>query len=116
MSHMTLLMGPERRRRWNDDIREQILAEAFSPGATVADVARRFQVSTSLIYKWRRASLLPPAPMGFAPAVLVEEVGRRSGAEGPGFAIVVELPGGARVSLAANASAVLVAATLKGLR
>ena len=111
---MTLLTGPERRRRWHGDIREQILVEAFSPGATVADVARRFEVSTSLIYKWRRASLMPP--MGFAPAVLVEEVGRRSGAEGPGFAIVVELPGGARVSLAANASAVLVAATLKGLR
>ncbi len=113
MSHMTLLTGPERRRRWNDDIREQILAEAFSPGATVADVARRFQVSTSLIYKWRRSSLVPP--MGFAPALLVEGVGR-SGAEGSGFAIVVELPGGARVSLAANAPATLVAATLKGLR
>ncbi len=115
MTHMTLLTGPERRRRWADDIREQILAEAFSPGASVADVARRFQVSTSLIYKWRRASLVPPAPMGFAPAVLVEEV-RRSAAEGSSFAIVVELPGGARVSLTANAPSVLVAATLKGLR
>jgi transposase len=113
MSHMTLLTGPERRRRWNADIREQILAEAFLPGATVADVARRFQVSTSLIYKWRRASLMPP--MGFAPAVLVEEVGRPA-AEGSGFAIVVELRGGARVSLSANAPAALVAATLKGLR
>ena len=113
MTHMTLLTGPERRRRWNTDIREQILAEAFSPGATVADVARRFEVSTSLIYKWRRASLM--RPMGFAPAVLVEGVGR-SGAEDSGFAIVVELPGGARVSLAANAPAALVAATLKGLR
>ena len=47
---MTLLTGPERRRRWDDDVRERILAEAFSPGATVSDVARRFQVSTSLIY------------------------------------------------------------------
>ena len=86
-----LSTGPERRRRWNGDIREQILAEAFSPGATVADVARRFQVSASLIYKWRRASLIPP--VGFAPAVLVEGV-ERSGVEGSGFAIVVELPFG----------------------
>lgn len=115
MSQMTLLTGPERRRRWNDDVREQILAEAFSPGATVADVARRFQVSTSLIYKWRRASLVPPAPMGFARAVLVEGVGR-SATESPGFAVVVELPGGARVSLTANAPAALITATLKGLR
>ena len=110
---MTVLTGPERRRRWDDDVRERILAEAFSPGATVSDVARRFQVSTSLIYKWRRASLVPPAPMGFAPAVLIEGVGR-SAAEGSGFAIVVDLPGGARVSLAANAPSVLVTATLKG--
>ena len=115
MSQITLLTGPERRRRWNDDIREQILAAAFSPGAIGADVARQFQVSTSLIYKWRRASLLPPPPMGFAPAVLVEEAGR-SVAEGSGFAIVVELPGGARVSLTANAPVGLVAATMKGLR
>ena len=63
---MTLLTGPERKRGWNDDIREQILAEAFSPCVTVADVDRRFQVSTNLIYKWRRASLMPP--MGFEPA------------------------------------------------
>lgn len=112
MSQMTLLTGPERRRRWNEDIREQILAEAFSPGASVADVARRFQVSTSLIYKWRRASLAPP---GFAPAVLVEEVGHPA-PQGFGFAIVVELPGGARMSLTANAPTALVAATLKGLR
>ncbi len=115
MSHVTLLTGPERRRRWNEDIREQILAAAFSPGATVADVARRFQVSTSLIYKWRRASLVPPAPMGFAPAVLVEGAGQPA-AEGSGFAVVVELSGGARVSLTANAPAALVIATLKGLR
>lgn len=115
MSQMTLLSGPERRRRWNDDIREQILAAAFSPGAVVADVARQFEVSTSLIYKWRRASLLPPPPMGFAPAVLVEGTGQCA-AEGCNFAIVVELPGGARVSLTANAPAVLVSATLKGLR
>lgn len=115
MSHMTLLTGPERRRRWDDDVRERILAEAFSPGATVSDVARRFQVSTSLIYKWRRASLVPPAPMGFAPAVLIEGVGR-SAAEGSCFAIVVDLPGGARVSLTANAPSALVAVTLKGLR
>ena len=115
MSQMTLMTGPERRRRWSDDTREQILAAAFSPGATVADVARQFQVSTSLIYKWRRASLVPPAPMGFVPAVLAEE-GGRSIAEGCGFAVVVELPGGARVSLTANAPAALITATLKGLR
>ena len=115
MSPMTLLTGPERRRRWDEDTREQILAAAFSPAANVAEVARQFQVSTSLIYKWRRASLVPPEPMGFAPAVLVEGLGR-SATEGSEFAIVVELSGGARGRLTANAPAALGAATLKGLR
>lgn len=112
---MTLLTGPERRRRWSEEIREQILAAAFSPGAVVADVARQFEVSTSLIYKWRRAYLTPPAPMGFAPAVLVSAP-EPCAAPSAGPVIVVELPGGARVSLAAKTPAALVAATLKALR
>jgi hypothetical protein len=34
MSQMTLLTGPERRRRWNDDIREQIKQrQVRHPGA-----------------------------------------------------------------------------------
>ena len=112
---MTLLTGPERRRRWSEDVREQILVAAFSPGAVVADVARQFEVSTSLIYKWRRACLTPAAPMGFAPAVLMSAP-ELCAAPSPHPAIVVELPGGARVSLAASTPAALAAATLKALR
>ncbi|WP_010188380.1 transposase [Sphingomonas sp. PAMC 26605] len=51
----TILAGPERRRRWSDEQREQILAEAFQSGARVCDVARRHQVARGLIYEWRRA-------------------------------------------------------------
>jgi transposase-like protein len=29
---------------------------AFAPGVSVAEVARRFEVATSLIYKWRQQS------------------------------------------------------------
>jgi transposase len=54
MSHVTLLTGPERRRRWNEEDQCRILAAAFAPGATVAAVARQYDVATSLIYKWRR--------------------------------------------------------------
>ena len=54
MAHVTLMTGPERRRRWSSDERREILMAAFSPGSIVADVSRRYEVSTSLIYKWRR--------------------------------------------------------------
>ena len=57
MAHMNLLTGPERRRRWSDEERERILAAAFAPGAIVANISRQFEVSTSLIYKWREQAL-----------------------------------------------------------
>ncbi|WP_352740400.1 transposase [Mesorhizobium sp. M0213] len=52
MSHVTLLTGPERRRRWSEEDQRRILAAAFAPGATVTAVARQYDVTTSLIYKW----------------------------------------------------------------
>ena len=45
MGQITVFSGPERRRRWSDDERLRILAEAFSPGAGVVDVCRRHDVS-----------------------------------------------------------------------
>ena len=115
MTHMTLLTGPERRRRWSADDRGRILEASFAPGAVVADVARQFDVSTSLIYKWRRACLAPETPPVFAPAMLVDAPEPPPGrAQIP--AILIELPGGARLSVAASAPAALVTATLKALR
>ena len=67
MAQITLLTGPERRRRWNDDERRRILAAAFAPGAVVSTVSRQFEVSTSLIYKWRQQALAAE-PAGAAAA------------------------------------------------
>jgi transposase len=115
MPQMTLLTGPERRRRWNEEDRCRILAAAFSPGAVVADVSRRFDVATSLIYKWRRAYL---TPSGFAPAVVVDAPALSAPEpmipEPP--SILVELSNGTRVSVSATAPASLVAAALRALR
>ena len=36
MGQITVFTGPERRRRWSEEERVQILTEAFSPGACVA--------------------------------------------------------------------------------
>jgi transposase len=50
-----ILVGRERRRRWSADDKLQIVREAFAPGARVALVARRRDVSRSQIYQWRTA-------------------------------------------------------------
>jgi transposase len=73
MTQVTLITGPERRRRRSSEQRRQILAATSAPGAVVADVARRADVCTSLIYKWRRDEREAQGGPGFAPAVLVDE-------------------------------------------
>jgi transposase len=45
MTQVTVLTGVRRRRDWTNQDRLAILREAFSPGACVADVARRHDVS-----------------------------------------------------------------------
>ena len=115
MSQMTLMTGPERRRRWSQHDRRRIRSAAFAPGAVVADVSRQSEVSTSLVYKWRREALAEIGGVpAFAPAVLVDDPAPLASGAHP--AIVVELAGGARVSINAAASATLIAATLRALR
>ena len=114
MGQVTLLTGPERRRRWSDDERLQILQEAFSPGACVAHVARRHDVSTALIYTWRRKFCQPASAPGFAEALVADEAGCPPGEERP--SIVVELARGCRVSFSAAAPPALATAVLKALR
>jgi transposase len=54
MSRVEVLSGPERRRRWSEDQKRAIVAEAFAPGASVCEVARRRDVVAGQIYRWRR--------------------------------------------------------------
>ncbi len=122
MGQITVFSGSDRRRRWSDEDRRRILIEAFSPGACVAEVARRHDVSTALVYTWRRKlceahgelpSVDLPNP-GFAEAVMVEDEG--GGRRGNHPAMVIDLARGKRVSIFASASPAIVAAALKALR
>lgn len=114
MGQITVFSGPERRRRWSEEERVRILTEAFLPGACVAEVARRHDVSTALIYTWRRKLCQPVAAPGFAEAVVVAGDGGEPSIMPP--AIIVELARGSRVSIFASAPPALAAAVLKALR
>ena len=48
------VLGLERRRRWSDERKREIVLASFAPGILVKDVARRHDVSTSLVFAWRR--------------------------------------------------------------
>jgi transposase len=72
MASVEVLAGPERRRRWIVEQKQAIVGAAFGPGAVVRDVARRADVTPSLIYRRRRD--LRAAANGFA-QVLVAPAG-----------------------------------------
>ena len=46
--------GRGARRRWTQEEKRQIVAQTRIPGMTVAQVARRYDVNTSLVFSWRR--------------------------------------------------------------
>ena len=86
-----VLTGPARRRRWSDEEKARIVAETLVPGASVSDVARRWQVCSQQVFTWRREAraghlaLLPNAAVsrsepGFVP-IVAEPQPVSSGAE-----------------------------------
>ena len=125
MGQVTVFSGPERRRRWSEEERLRILSEAFAPGACVADVCRRHDISSALIYTWRRKLLdagavqeaeVPdglPTPV-FAEALIDGDAAAANTIAPP--AMIIDLPRGKRLSVFAAASPALVTAALKGLR
>jgi len=67
---MSVITGQERRRNLSNEQKLMMFAEAFGPGGVVADVARRADVGTGQLYRWRREFQPKPA---FVPAVVREE-------------------------------------------
>jgi transposase len=54
MTTVTVLSGPERRRRWSSSEKARIVEASYEPGAAVTDVARRHDVHPNLLHHWRR--------------------------------------------------------------
>ncbi len=52
---MEIMSGTERRRRWSDEAKLRILAQADEPGARIGEVARRHDVHPGQIRLWRKS-------------------------------------------------------------
>ena len=71
-----MLSGVERRRKWPDERKIAIVAEALEPGIVVSDVARRHDMSPSQLFGWLKQfrndaqALIEAKRPVFAPAVL----------------------------------------------
>ena len=92
------------RREWPEALKRQMVAETLEPGASVSIVARRHDVNTNQLFKWRR-ELLPKAVPAVVEArtmvaveIVAERPRQRRRADRKGI-IEIEFGSGARVSL-----------------
>ena len=74
---MEIITGVERRRRWSSTEKLRIVAETEQPGAGIAEIARRYEISRGLLWNWRsqvrRGMLRPEPPSVFVPVQLIRE-------------------------------------------
>ena len=52
-----VITGRERRRRWTAEQKREIAAESLQPGVSPIMVARRYGISSGLLYTWRQQLL-----------------------------------------------------------
>ena len=71
-ARVEILTRAEPRRSWTVEQKRQIVAESFGPDLTPTEVARKYRISSGLLYTWRQqlvslpASVVTRAPMQFA--------------------------------------------------
>ena len=111
MSRVEVMSGPERRRRWSEEQKRAIVAEAFAPGASVSEVARRMDVVAGQIYRWRHE--LGGAAVGFSEVTVSPSSGGRSGAARP--AVEIEIGTEIRVRIPMTTPKELAGAVIKAL-
>jgi transposase len=111
MGQVHILTGVERRRRWSAEEKRSIVAEAFAPGAVIADVARRADVHCGQIYRWRKE--LETSALGFSPVVVSPGVPAVTVAAVP--VIEVAARDGAQVRIPVSVSPELATAVIKAV-
>lgn len=98
------VLGVERRRRWDDEMKLAIVSAVGIDGATVTQVAQRHEVTRQQIYAWRhelkRKGLWSPEtgvlflPAGMVPAMDLTVVEDRTTATTPVVCVELRLAKG----------------------
>lgn len=110
-----------KRRVWSDDEKRMICAQTRVPGASVSQVARRYDVNANLVFKWLREGWLPAdTAMEQAACFLpVEIVGKASPTEpvieGPDNRIEIDLAGGHSLKISGTYDPDALARLIRGL-
>ena len=117
MSAMTVLPGPERRRRWTSAENARIVEESLGAEVSGAEVARRHDIHPNLLHGWRRqarpgraavvrqGSDVPAGGVEFAAVALA----------GPPGTIEIEFAGRARLKITGPVDPSMTAALIRAL-
>src|ERR1700760_4523490 len=93
-------LGPTKRRQYSEALKRQMVAETQLPGASVSIVARRHDVNSNQLFRWRR-QLLPKAAIesgAMLPVAVAPDEGRPRRTDREGV-IEIAFGCGARVRL-----------------
>lgn len=79
-----IVSGPTGRRRWPEHVKAALVLETYRDGVSVADVARKHDISAPQLHAWRRAARdgLLPMPQDEDALSLVPVLIAESGAHG----------------------------------
>ena len=103
-----LITRGERRRRWSVEQKREIAAESLEAGISPITVARRYGISSGLLYTWRRHLLegslgVPRQPQAKFARVEVMAVPADPAPSGPMNGMIeIALPGGVSVRVDAQ--------------
>jgi len=94
-SRIELITRGEPRRRWPLEQKQAIAAESFQSGVSPTEVARRYGISSGLLYAWRKALLAgqPAAALGSGTRFARVEVAPSVKRADPGVNVPLLLPG-----------------------
>lgn len=76
-----VVTGPTGRRRWPEHVKAAIVLETYRDGVSVADIARRHDISPPQLHGWRRAARDGVLPMPDDDALAFLPVSVASGGE-----------------------------------
>ena len=124
---LTVLSGPERRRRWTTAEKLRIVQESQAPDAMVSEIARRHDIHPNLLHSWRRQArigALAGADGGhgagegtrFAAVAIAPEAVLPAVPSGPAAGVIeIELAAGGRMRITGPVEACLVSAAIETL-
>lgn len=108
----------ERRRAWSPEDKLRIVQEAFAPGAVAKQVAERYEISTGLLFTWRRQFMVSGAA-DFVPVRLIGVATNTPSPDPPPSSppglIEIDMPNGARVRAGHGADLKVLRAVLAAL-